>query len=236
MENWLAIIVGIYLISMVLYGHYRGFFRLAVSMGALIITLILVNIALPRVTAYLRQSPAVQHIAEESLKDVLGLDQQIYDELELPAAQRMMIENLDLPEPLKKALIENNNNEIYELLGVQKFTEYVGSYITNVIINIIGFIIMFAVVYILIHVLMAWIDIIARIPIIHGLNKIAGALLGGIQGLIFLWIVCLAITALSGTQIGSIMVSQIETNAWLSYLYNHNVLSDVMMGLIYSMF
>ena len=30
-ENWLFVAVAVYLVSMVLYGHYRGFVRLAVS-------------------------------------------------------------------------------------------------------------------------------------------------------------------------------------------------------------
>ena len=34
MENWLEIAAGVYLLAMVLYGHYRGFIRLAVSLAA----------------------------------------------------------------------------------------------------------------------------------------------------------------------------------------------------------
>ena len=33
MEHWLSMTVGIYLVAMVLYGHYRGFLRMAVSLG-----------------------------------------------------------------------------------------------------------------------------------------------------------------------------------------------------------
>ena len=43
-ENWLQILVAIYLLGMILHGHYRGFIRLAVSFTALIITLIIVHI------------------------------------------------------------------------------------------------------------------------------------------------------------------------------------------------
>lgn len=236
MENWLAIAVGIYLVSMVLYGHYRGFLRLAVSMGALIVTLVVVNIAMPRVTSFLKQNSTIHQIVEDSMKDALGLDKSADGETQLPSVQRTVIEGLDLPEPLKKALIENNNSEVYEMLGVNAFTEYVGTYITNVIINMIGFIVLFGLVFALIHVLMAWVDILARLPIINGLNKIAGALLGGLQGLIFFWIICLAVTVFSGTAIGGMIVSQIESSVWLSYLYTHNLLSDIMIGLIYSMF
>ena len=42
MENWLEIAAGVYLLAMVLYGHYRGFIRLAVSLAALAAALLLV--------------------------------------------------------------------------------------------------------------------------------------------------------------------------------------------------
>ena len=46
MENWLSIAAGVYLLSMVLYGHYRGFIRLAVSMVALVAALAIVHVSL----------------------------------------------------------------------------------------------------------------------------------------------------------------------------------------------
>ena len=44
-ENWLQIIVGLYLLGMVLYGHYRGLIRLAVSMLALVVTLVVFTLS-----------------------------------------------------------------------------------------------------------------------------------------------------------------------------------------------
>ncbi len=50
MENWLSIAVAVYLIGMVLYGHYKGFIKLAVSAVALIITFATIHVAMPQVT------------------------------------------------------------------------------------------------------------------------------------------------------------------------------------------
>ena len=46
-ENWLSILAACYLIGMMLYGHYRGFLRLAVSMAALLIALVGVRVMMP---------------------------------------------------------------------------------------------------------------------------------------------------------------------------------------------
>ena len=55
MKNWLEIVVGVYLLGMILYGHYRGFIRMAVSMVALIATFAIVRIAMPYVNEAARE-------------------------------------------------------------------------------------------------------------------------------------------------------------------------------------
>ena len=158
MENWLTIVVGIYLLGMVLYGHYRGFIRLAVSMVALVATLVIVNLAMPQVSEFLKEKTPINTMIKDALENAIDIAAPDQEE-ELPSAQRTAIENLDLPEQLKEILIENNNNEVYDLLHVDEFTDYIGAYLSNVIINIIGFIIMFIVVYALIHIIMRWLDL-----------------------------------------------------------------------------
>ena len=39
-EHWLSVGVGVFWLSMILYGHYRGLVRIAVTMSALILSLV----------------------------------------------------------------------------------------------------------------------------------------------------------------------------------------------------
>ena len=57
--HWLEILAAIYLVGMVLYGHYRGFIRLCVSALALVISLVTVRVALPSVTEWLKNDTPV---------------------------------------------------------------------------------------------------------------------------------------------------------------------------------
>lgn len=236
MENWLSIAAGVYLLSMILYGHYRGFIRLAVSMVALIAALTIVHVSMPKVTEYLKENTKIQQTLSESMKEAagIGLSEETEGE-DAPSIQRTVIENLNLPENIKTALIENNNHEVYELLGVNAFADYIGNYLADMILNSIGFVVLFALVYLLIRLIVRWLDLIARLPILSGMNKIAGALLGGVQGLIFLWILCLVLMACSGTSWGMALIHQVEASKWLSFLYEHNFLNAVVMGIIHGM-
>ncbi len=235
MENWLSVIVGVYLIGMVLYGHHRGFIRLVVSMLALVLSLTIVRVSLPAVTGYLKENTGLQQTISESMKKSIGLQaEEGSDETtsEVPSVQRTVIEKLDLPQTMKNALIENNNSEMYQMLGVQAFTDYIGSYLANKILNSVGFVILFAAVYVAMKLIVGWLDIISRLPILSGINKTAGALMGGIQGLVFVWLACILITAFSGTSWGLMLSQQIEASKWLSYLYSHNFINLMVLGVL----
>lgn len=231
MDNWVEIAVAVYLLGMILYGHYKGFIRLAVSMAALIVTLIIVHVAMPKVVVFIKENtPAYSWIVEHTrttIEDAIGID-----DVGMPAKQRQAIEKLNLPEDMKQLLLENNNSRMYEILGVNAFTEYIGNYLANMILNWVGFVFMFLAVYILLRLLMKWLDIMAKLPVLSGMNQIAGAILGGIQGLFFLWLISLFLTACSGTFWAASILRQVEASPWLSFLYHYNLLSKLAMGIL----
>lgn len=251
-EYWLSVIVGVYLLGMILYGHYKGLIRIAVSLVAIFASLIFVRIGMPYVTGYMKENTGIHRMVEDTVLKAVGygLERGVagdsgFGETEsdesgsggilpdvLPAAQRQLIEQMNLPDTLKDALIENNNSEVYQLLGVQHFSEYIANYLSNLIFNAIGFIILYLLSYVVIRLMMSWLDLVARLPIIHGMNQIAGAVLGGLEGLIILCILGLIVTVCSGTGWGRIVVAQIEGSPMLLFLYSHNFLQWIVFGMI----
>ena len=124
--------VGVFWLSMVLYGHYRGLVRIAVTMSALILSLIVTRVAMPGVTAALNNNTAIHQTIGQGLLHMAGVQGDAENEAEVqPSYQRDMIEKLKLPEQMKEVLLENNNSEIYQMLGVERFFDYLGSYLVN---------------------------------------------------------------------------------------------------------
>ena len=80
------------------------------------------------------------------------------------------------------------------------------------------------------RVLSVSLNVVSRLPIISGLNRLAGAVLGGAEGIFFVWIAALLITLFSATAIGELFLNQIESNIWLTWLYDHNMLGSILMG------
>ena len=97
MEHWLSVGAGIFLIGMMLYGHYRGFLRQCVSLGALLLTIILVKISAPYMTSFIRENPTVRQNAADFILEAAGWEAPSAEELQLPSAQRTAIEQMDLP-------------------------------------------------------------------------------------------------------------------------------------------
>ena len=221
-NNWMTIVVVVYLVGMVLYGHDRGFLRTSVTAAATLITLLAARYGTPYVTSFLRTKTGLFGILEKNILEKTGITGA--ENLQGPVEQRLAIESANLPQALKEALVENNNSEVYRMLGVDTFARYVSGYLVNCLVSIVVFLLIFIVVFILLRILVAALDIIEKIPVLAGLNQIAGALLGGIMALVFLWIAMLFIAAFSGTGWGSFLSQEILKSPVAAFIYNHNAL------------
>ena len=116
-DYWLSVLVAVYLVGMTLYGHYRGFIRQTVSVAALVISIVAVNLASPYVKTFLLESEGVQTAVTKAVSSALDGTPSDWEQESQPSAQRAYIEELPLPEQIKSLLIENNNSEVYEMLG-----------------------------------------------------------------------------------------------------------------------
>lgn len=223
-EHWLSIGVGVFLLTMVLYGHYRGFLKMAVTMTALILSLIIVRVTMPYVTGLLDEDTVIRRTIGQGLLNMAGMEEVgETDETQLPVQQRQAIEKLKLPEQMKDMLLANNNNEIYKLLGVEKFLDYLGAYLANMVISVVGSVILFFIVFILLRILVKWLNLLAKLPVLSGINQIVGALLGGIQGLLIIWIAELIVKACSAAPWAQTILAQIDASLWLSFLDHNNI-------------
>ena len=234
-EHWLSVGVGVFWLSMILYGHYRGLVRIAVTMSALILSLVVTRVAMPCVTAVLNENTAVHQAIGQGLLHMAGVkdENEAAEETEIqPAYQRNIIEGLKLPEQMKEVLLDNNNSEIYHMLGVDRFFDYLGSYLATMVIRVFGTGILFAAVFLFFRIGAHWLNQIARLPIIWELNQIAGALLGAIAGLLLIWLAGLVIRGCSGMVWTRPVLLQIEKSWWLSLLYQNNLFNWLFLRIL----
>lgn len=229
--NWLLIGILLFMIICTLNGYHKGFIKLAVSFVFVILTIALVKIVTPYFGDFLQRHTPVYSSIKESCMDIFHEDAGEYNP-EKKTDQVRAIESSRLPDGLKKSLLENNNSEIYTILEVTGFDEYIGTYIAKTLTNMIAFVLAFIIIYLFMKVLVISLDLLARLPVLHGINKTAGLFLGLAESLIFIWIGFLAVTIFCTGKNGTLIFGMINDSWFLSFLYTNNYLLKIISALV----
>ena len=230
--NWFVLLTGVFLTGFMLYGHNCGFLRLSVSIAAVLITVVLTRLAMPFVTVWVKEHTGLESMLENMIVRNIGLEAVSGAGKPSPEEQIIVIDSMSIPEGLREWVKENNTELIWEKLGVKEFSQYVADYLSRTIIHFILFSILFLLIWILLRLLMKVLDVFAKLPVIHGLNQIAGAVLGLGEGLFYLWIFFMVISSFTGTLWGRRLLDLINANVWLRFLYQYNGVTWFMKSML----
>lgn len=224
--NMLLLGVLVFMALCVLNGYRKGFLKIALSMVAMVATIAIVAFLNPYVSRFLMDNTGLYETLHESTAEFVT---DIFEtQIDRPVTERsdevFAIDHLTLPKVIREKLVEDNNSVVYEALGVNEFEEYLSSYLACMILNAISFIGTLIIAGFLVKVVFVMADIIEKVPGIKGMNKLAGMLLGLLQGIIILWIACLVVTAIGATKPGQEILALIQDSVVLSFIYNNNCL------------
>lgn len=225
----LLIFVLLLFLVQVIHGYKVGLMRKVVQCVSVLLAVILSMVCFPYVAKTIRNVTGVEQLVQEKIETVI--EEQVEKGIEGKGDQRKAIEDLKLPDSIKDALIANNNKEVYETLGIEQFTEYISSYLANMIINALAYLVTYVIVFTLMKLLVVVVDIASYLPVIRGINRLLGALLGAIQGLLTIWIFFAVITMTIASEFGMKLYEQILEQPVLLYLYEHNIILDVIADL-----
>ncbi|WP_343210182.1 CvpA family protein [Anaerolentibacter hominis] len=224
--NWLLAAVIALLVIYALAGRRQGFIRTVFSMLSLLVALTVSVAVSPMISRMLKESNTVFEFVKSktSVSVDVKKDADVADQMEA-------IDELKLPKNIKTALIEHNNSDIYKALGVESFQDYVLYYLTSMVINAGTFLIVFLVIRILLFIISDALNIIAKLPVLHELNKAAGIFAGILKGLLVLWILCIVLTVFGTTHLGQTIFAQMEDSTFLMSIYNNNLFLKVVTSL-----
>lgn len=143
--------------------------------------------------------------------------------------QTEVIENLPLPQVVKDLLLDYNNDEGYDRLSVSNFQEYLISFLASAILNVISFIAAVLVVQLLLWAVIGALNLLASIPVIRVVNRVAGLGLGLLQALFLIWLFFLILSMLSATDAGLYLMSMVQESEWLGALYDSNLFLNIVL-------
>lgn len=227
--NWMFISALILVVGMVVIGCIVGFFKMLLSTFALILAL---------AGAYFLGGPISDKVAESGIgrsvekriETFVNENIKVMPSEESIAQQNEVIQNLPLPERITKHIVAHNNKDTYEQLGVDKFPSFLTKFTTNMVIDAAVYVIVFLVLLIALHILIYLLDIASMLPIINGLNHLAGALLGFIYGVAILWFFFILVSAFPTVKFFADCQQMIMDNNILGTMYDNNLLMRLLMG------
>lgn len=233
MNILLMIVGGVFLLSAIV-GFARGFIKIIASLAATVFTIVIVIVATPVVGNVIREAtPVGSYIEEECMKVFLkeGVEgQEALLDAAIPREEQIrLIEESKMPQVIQDLLLENNNGEVYEALGVASFGRYVAAYITKVMTDIVAFLVTFLAVTIIVRTILYVLGIIGDLPVIGGVNRLAGAVLGLGTGLVIVWVLFVLVTLAYDTSIGQQCFAMISENEILQMLYDNNLIMKYIM-------
>lgn len=230
--TWLGITVLIFLVFACYTGYRRGLIREVVSLLCVFLSMAVVWFINPYVNQFIRENTSIYENVQESCRQFVE-EKQDTSGSESGASQESTIENMNLPGLLTSGLAQNNTAEVYQYLSVTTFSDYIAQYLARMAVNGISFLISFILATLLIRSITWMLDLVARLPVIKGVNKIAGAAFAVAKYILILWIVFLVLTVLCNTEIGEVCLKAVKQDTVLSWLYDQDVLIRIFMNIFY---
>lgn len=228
--TWLGLAVLVLLAFSMVDGYRRGFIKEVVSVVLVLLSVVVVWLINPYVNTFIRENTSVY----EKIQDVSGAFVESLTDGETVVdgeQQNELISGMNLPGLLQNGIADNNTAAVYQTLSVNTFGEYVSRYLANIAVNCLSFLVSYILASVLIHVFAYALDLLARLPVLCGINKMAGALVGGGKCIIFIWVAMLVVTILCNTKIGQEGLRLIRGDTVLNFLYDKNIFIRIFAGI-----
>lgn len=220
-KNIVLVIVCVIMAVYMIAGAYRGLVKTLFSLFTLAVAVFIASQTGPYAGKVL-QHTVVYEMIEGSIEDRIA--DYAWQQAEKAGEQIEVIDTMPLPEALRRTLVENNNQQIYNALNIDAFAQYLSAYLTCLVLNALGFILCFILAGLILKVMESGLDLLSRLPVIHTFNGLGGAAVGAVKGIVVIWILCIFVTMITSTRLGLYILEQINDNAILSLIYNNNIL------------
>lgn len=227
--NMVLIAVLAILIFSILYGYHKGLLKIVYSMVSGVLILVLVALAAPHISDYLKTNTQIYHniaqhcekqLKQTSAEKLKALEQNV-DSIKNETLTEM---GIYLPEFMVKNIFAETGGMADAALEQSGICQMVAYKMAEFVTDGISFLAAWVCAAIVVGIISSALNIFSRVPVISGLNRFAGVAAGGLYGLMLVWVVFCVIALCSSSQWGMALVSDIYKNVFLTYLYENNLI------------
>ncbi len=246
------LILGIFAVA----GWRKGIIKIVLSLVSIVVTIIASVIVAPLAASAVKSGTNLDENLSQSIYELLSNNKNIDSyfaenqvdigiNVEHISSYSDIVSNLvgevgnriNLPESLTAAVKAIPENEMvntvtdYAVTSVKEAAlRMISIRLADIVLTVIIYIVVMAVVFIILNVIIATTGVVNRLPVIKEANKIGGAVIGLVEGLVVVWLFFTLITAISATETASNILSQIHSSVFLEDLYNYNPITKFLFN------
>ena len=221
------VLIGVLLVLMLaaIEGYKKGFLRVVVSFVGVVAVLFLVIKISPAVNSFIINNTEVYEKVRSKIVSVY-IDEKVQNATKEQESDT--IKSYRFPEVLTDELVINNTQDMYDALSVSIFSEYIAGFLSKMVIKIGTFVGLFILFNLILWIISIAAKILDKIPVLKTFNKLLGMIAGLVLGLVAVWTFFLISIVFLGNSIATTILSQINGSSLLSFLFNNNVLLDIL--------
>lgn len=217
--NWTDIAVLIIIVVFTFIGLKNGFLYSVFRLLSYILSVIFAIKFYPILSGMLLKTAIYTNVKTAIINGVIKQQSVSVSAIKEKSAQTL-VDGLKLPGFIKDSIIENVAKK--DIFGVQKILDAIGSEIATLVINILSVVLIYVIIRIALVFARVIIKTIARLPVFKQLDKTGGLVLGAIEGIFIVYILCAVLILFSAFPKFSSTIDSIEGSQFANYFYQNN--------------
>lgn len=222
--NWTLICVIAVLLINILIGVRKGLIKMVFSIVAVAAVMAVTVFASPHIAGYLSEHTSWENKVYDNTYKYLEEHDMLVD-----GSGLMDVDKLPLPRTLKNNIAQKAGELVNE--GADAYNSYITGRIANIIFTAAVYVACFIIVSIIVFIIGILLNIVSRLPVLKQINRISGGIIGLVMGVLFVWLGFVVITFLGNTTFARTVFAQIDGNAFLTFVYDKNIILNILLGI-----
>lgn len=230
--NWLLIVTVVILAGCGIMGMVHGLLKTVFELIIGVVTLVLVMMLSPHVVSFLQEETGLQENLSVKVEQVLWEQYEEQDFSPDTGTFDDYVSGLPFFPIFKNEILNSEMVQSSVDKGMGQIISAISGTVAEQMVVLIGYAMTYLVIFLALRILAALLNIIEKLPIIHGINKLGGLAVGLAEGLCVVWFLGILFTVFGMTGIGLSAAGCIKENTFLGIVYGHNLLQQIIFWIV----
>jgi len=217
--NWTDISVLIIIVVFTIIGLKNGFLYSVFRLLSYILSVVFAIKFYPVLSGMLQKTIIYTNVKAAVVNGIIKQQSAAVSTIKEKSAQTI-VDGLKIPDFLKDSILKNIEKS--SIFDMSKILDAVGSEIATLVINILSVILVYVIIRFALIFVRVIIKTISKLPVFKQLDKTGGIVLGAIEGILVVYILCAVLILFSAFPKFASTIDSVESSQFANYFYQNN--------------